>query len=102
MSGSIISSAAYFLWRITTFPEIGNLDATLIGVSITCACFLCGYGILSGKGNPIESSLLVFTFGGTEEKLQLSTLSKKLTGVSFRILCSASIKCTDPPLPPSE
>lgn len=77
MSGSIISSAAYFLWRITTFPEIGNLDATLIGVSITCACFLCGYGILSGKGNPIESSLLVFTFlGDRREAAALDFIEK--------------------------
>lgn len=60
-SGSTISIALYFLWRITTFPDIGNVDATLIGVSITCAIFLCAYGIGSGKGNPIESSLLVRT-----------------------------------------
>lgn len=58
MSGSIISSSLYFLWRITTFPEIDNMDATLIGVSVTCAIFLCAYGISSGRGNPIESSLL--------------------------------------------
>lgn len=58
ISGSIISSALYFLWRITTFPEIGNIDAALIGVSVTCATFLCAYGIKSGRGNPIESSLL--------------------------------------------
>ena len=48
----------YFLWRITKFPEIGNVDATLIGVAITCAVFLCAWGIGSGRGNPIESSLL--------------------------------------------
>lgn len=58
VSGSIISSSIYFLWRITTFPEIGNLDATLIGVSVTSVIFLCAYGIMSGRGNPIESSLL--------------------------------------------
>ncbi|KAI5784632.1 ICE2-domain-containing protein [Geopyxis carbonaria] len=58
MSGSIISSSMYFLWRITSFPDIGNIDATLIGVSVTCAIFLCAYGIGSGRGNPIESSLL--------------------------------------------
>lgn len=40
------------------FPEIGNVDATLIGVAITCAVFLCAWGIGSGRGNPIESSLL--------------------------------------------
>ena len=58
-SASIISSSVYFLWRITTFPELGNVDAILIGVAITCAFFLCVWGIGSGKGNPVESSLLV-------------------------------------------
>lgn len=58
-SGSIISSSCYFLWRITQFPGIESLDAALIGVAITCAVFLCAYGIGSGRGNHIESSLLV-------------------------------------------
>ena len=58
MSASVISSSVYFLWRVTRFPEIGNVDATLIGITITCAVFLCAWGIGSGKGNPVESSLL--------------------------------------------
>jgi hypothetical protein len=58
LSASIISSSVYFLWRVTKFPEIGNVDATLIGVTITCAVFLCAWGIGSGRGNPVESSLL--------------------------------------------
>lgn len=58
LSGSIISSSVYFLWRITTFPEISNVDAILIGAAITCAIFLCSWGIGSGRGNPVESSLL--------------------------------------------
>lgn len=58
LSASIISSSVYFLWRITNFPQIGNVDATLIGVTITCAVFLCAWGIGSGRGNPVESSLL--------------------------------------------
>ena len=58
MSASIISSSVYFLWRVSQFPEIGNVDATLIGIAITCAVFLCAWGIGSGKGNPVESSLL--------------------------------------------
>ncbi|MCJ1369486.1 hypothetical protein MMC20_000697 [Loxospora ochrophaea] len=58
MSASVISSSVYFLWRIMTFPEIGNVDATLIGITITCAVFLGAWGIGSGKGNPVESSLL--------------------------------------------
>ncbi|KAK3946036.1 ICE2-domain-containing protein [Diplogelasinospora grovesii] len=58
VSGSIISSAFYFLWRVAHFPQINNLDATLIGVTMTSAVFLCAYGIGSGRGNPVESSLL--------------------------------------------
>ncbi|KAK3378067.1 ICE2-domain-containing protein [Podospora didyma] len=57
-SGSIISSAVYFLWRVANFPQISNIDATLIGVTMTSAVFLCAYGIGSGRGNPVESSLL--------------------------------------------
>lgn len=58
MSGSVIASAVYFLWRIAQFPQISNLDATLIGVTMTTAVFLCVYGIGSGRGSPVESSLL--------------------------------------------
>ena len=57
-SGSIIASAVYFLWRVARFPQISNLDATLIGVTMTSAVFLCAFGIGSGRGNPVESSLL--------------------------------------------
>lgn len=58
LSASIISSSLYFLWRITNFPEISNIDASLIGVTVTCAVILCAWGIGSGRGNPVESSLL--------------------------------------------
>lgn len=57
-SGSIMASALYFLWRVANFPYISNLDATLIGVTMTSAVFLCAFGIGSGRGNPVESSLL--------------------------------------------
>lgn len=58
LSGSIIASAVYFLWRVAQFPHISNIDATLIGITMTTAFFLCTFGITSGKGNPVESSLL--------------------------------------------
>lgn len=58
VSGSILSSAVYFLWRITTFPGLDSQDAILIGIAITCAFFLCAWGIGSGRGNVVESSLL--------------------------------------------
>ncbi|EQL03477.1 ER membrane protein [Ophiocordyceps sinensis CO18] len=57
-SGSVMASAVYFLWRIAQFPQISNLDATLIGVTMTTAVFLCAYGIGRGRGSPVESSLL--------------------------------------------
>ena len=44
-SGSIIASAVYFLWRVAQFPQISNIDATLIGATMTTAVFLCAYGI---------------------------------------------------------
>ncbi|KAF4978995.1 hypothetical protein FZEAL_4726 [Fusarium zealandicum] len=57
-SSSIMASAVYFLWRVAQFPQISNIDATLIGIAMTTAVFLCAFGIGSGRGNPIESSLL--------------------------------------------
>ncbi|RCI16241.1 hypothetical protein L249_1902 [Ophiocordyceps polyrhachis-furcata BCC 54312] len=57
-SGSVMASSVYFLWRVVQFPQIGNLDATLIGIAMTTAVFLCAYGIGSGRGNPVEGSLL--------------------------------------------
>lgn len=58
VSAAIFSSSIYFLWRITTFPEIGNMDAILIGAALTCAIILAIWSIASGRGNPVESSLL--------------------------------------------
>ncbi|OCK83647.1 ICE2-domain-containing protein [Lepidopterella palustris CBS 459.81] len=57
-SASVIANSVYFLWRITKFPEISNGDAMLIGGAIACSVFLCSWGIGSGRGNPVESSLL--------------------------------------------
>lgn len=58
LSATVISSSIYFLWRVLQFPEISNVDAALIGVSITCTVILGAWGIGSGRGNPVESSLL--------------------------------------------
>jgi len=57
-SAGIFSSSIYFLWRITTFPEISNVDAILIGAALSCAVILAIWSIASGRGNPVESSLL--------------------------------------------
>lgn len=57
-AAGVTSSSVYFLWRVLQFPDISNLDSTLIGVAIACACFLCIYGITSGRGTAVESSLL--------------------------------------------
>lgn len=57
-SAGVVSSSVYFLWRVLQFPDISNLDSTLIGVAIASAIFLCGYGVVSGRGTATESSLL--------------------------------------------
>ncbi|KAL1840207.1 hypothetical protein VTJ49DRAFT_690 [Mycothermus thermophilus] len=59
LASSIMSGAVYFLWRVIRFPQISNLDATMIGVAMTSVAFLGAFGIASGRGNPIESSLLL-------------------------------------------
>ncbi|KAK9473837.1 ICE2-domain-containing protein [Dipodascopsis tothii] len=58
-SGVLISGALYFLWRIYSFPiTIGPGNATLIGVVLSSSLFLGVYGVVSGKGDAIESSVL--------------------------------------------
>lgn len=58
-SGCTITGALYFLYRIYINPfsiELGN--ALLLGSFLTVTCGLGLYGIVSGKGSMIESSLL--------------------------------------------
>ncbi|KAK6842532.1 hypothetical protein PG987_003392 [Apiospora arundinis] len=40
-SASVIASAVYFLWRVALFPQVNNIDAIMIGVTVTTAFFLC-------------------------------------------------------------
>jgi len=57
-AAGVCSSSFYFLWRVLQFPDISNMDSTLIGIAIASAVFLCAYGIVSGRGTAVESSLL--------------------------------------------
>lgn len=57
-SSGVISSSVYFLYRVSTFPGIDSQDAILIGMAICCLIFLCAWGVGSGRGNVVESSLL--------------------------------------------
>jgi len=57
-AAGVVSSSVYFLWRVLQFPDISNLDSTLIGIAIASAIFLCAYGVVSGRGTAVESSLL--------------------------------------------
>lgn len=60
LSGGFLSSALYFLYRIYTFPlGVDLASATMIGVVLTITMGLGFFGIISGKGSAIESSLLV-------------------------------------------
>ncbi|KAJ5533626.1 hypothetical protein N7494_010178 [Penicillium frequentans] len=53
LSATVISSSVYFLWRVLQFPEISNVDAALIGVSITCAVILLPT-VIPGRANPVS------------------------------------------------
>lgn len=57
-SGSIIAGSGYFIYRMTTFPGLDTQDAILIGIAIASAFFLAIWGMSSGRGNVVESSLL--------------------------------------------
>jgi hypothetical protein len=57
-SAGVVSSSVYFLWRVLQFPDVSNIDSTLIGIAIASAIFLCAYGVVSGRGTAMESSLL--------------------------------------------
>lgn len=59
LSASTISSSLYFLWRVLQFPDISHVDALFIGVAIATVFFLCVWGVVSGRGNVVESSLLL-------------------------------------------
>ncbi|CUM67494.1 uncharacterized protein PRCAT00005191001 [Priceomyces carsonii] len=58
-SGSTITAALYFLYRIYVFPfTIDIVSASLLGSLLTMTVGLGLFGIVSGKGSMIESSLL--------------------------------------------
>lgn len=99
-SSCTISSSLYFLYRIYTFPvSISLVSASLIGVVLTIAAFISLYGIVSGRGNTVESSLLFayivyclyFTFTDFQSSISAS---------SFLYFFSSSSRPDIPPLPP--
>lgn len=58
-SGSTITAALYFLYRIYVFPfTIDIISASLLGSLLTLTAGLGLFGIVSGKGSMIESALL--------------------------------------------
>lgn len=58
-SSATITAAAYFLYRIYVLPfTIDLINASLLGSLLTLTLIIGLYGIISGKGSIIESSLL--------------------------------------------
>ncbi|KTW29858.1 hypothetical protein T552_01062 [Pneumocystis carinii B80] len=57
-SGGIFSASFYFLYQIYTSLVVTVQNATLIGVLLTCAIFICLFSIHTGRGNVVEGSLL--------------------------------------------
>jgi hypothetical protein len=92
VSAGIISSSIYFLYRIFSFPEIGNVDAILIGFSLACAIILGIYGISSVRGNVVESSLLVCTISFTDNGTNVSSSPTSLSA------STKSSPTTNPPI----
>lgn len=99
-SSCVFSTSMYFLYRIYTFPvSISLASATLIGVVLALTILVALYGIISGRGNSIESSLLVayivyclyFTFTDFQSSISAST---------FLYFFSSSSRTDIPPLPP--
>lgn len=72
----------------------------MIGVSVTCAIFLCAYGIGSGKGNPVESSLLVSQNCPSSQRKLLTKIPVFIhcfmhlpdVGQSFHLSCISEIE----------
>lgn len=98
-SSCIFSSGMYFLYRIYTFPVLISMaSATMIGVVLTSTVFVSLYGIISGRGNSIESSLLFayivyclyFTFTDFQSTISASNF----------LYFFSSNKADIPPLPP--
>ncbi|SCV05388.1 LANO_0H06392g1_1 [Lachancea nothofagi CBS 11611] len=58
-SGGVITAALYYLYRIYVTPiwELDVQTASLLGFTFSIVCGLGIYGIVSGRGSTIESSL---------------------------------------------
>lgn len=101
-SSCTISTSLYFLYRIYTFPvAISLLSASLIGVVLTITTIVGLYGIVSGRGNTVESSLLfayiVYCLYFTFTDFQSSIIS---ASSSFLYFFAPSSRQDIPPLPP--
>lgn len=59
ISGGVITTSLYYLYRIYVTPvwELSIQTASLLGFTLSIVCGLGLYGIVSGKGSVIESSL---------------------------------------------
>ncbi|KAK7205787.1 hypothetical protein BZA70DRAFT_256649 [Myxozyma melibiosi] len=103
-AANIVTCALYFLYRIYTFPiTIGSVNATMIGAMLTCTIFLGGYGIVSRRGNLIESSLLfgymVFCLYETFTDFHPNQ-TEEGSGSSASSISSGGSKTEFPPFPP--
>ena len=93
-SGSIITVALYFLYRVYVLPfTIGMLSASLVGSILTVTMGIGLFGIVSSKGSMIESALLFAyivhciyeTFPALSEDAS-NTLSSLLPQTTFKLL----------------
>ncbi|CDO55260.1 similar to Saccharomyces cerevisiae YIL090W ICE2 Integral ER membrane protein with type-III transmembrane domains [Geotrichum candidum] len=99
-SSCTITGSMYFLYRIYTFPvTISLVSAILIGVVLTLSAIIGLYGIISARGNTVESSLL-FAYIVYCLYYTFTDFQSSITASSFLYFFSSSSRPDIPPLPP--
>ncbi|ODV91133.1 hypothetical protein CANCADRAFT_116737 [Tortispora caseinolytica NRRL Y-17796] len=103
LSAILISVSAFFLYRTACFPSVSQSppSASALGVIITLTVILAVYGMVSARGNTIESAMLIsyVVYCVYETFTDFSTAHSPISGDSQAAPSSASLS-SPPPLPP--
>lgn len=100
ISSCTITGSLYFLYRIYTFQvTISLVSAVLIAVVLTLSAVIGLYGIVSGRGNTLESSLL-FAYIVYCLYYTFTDFQSSISATSLLYFFSSSSRPDIPPLPP--
>ena len=102
-SGSIITASFYFLYRIYVLPfNIDMFSASLLGSILTTTMGLGLFGIISGKGSMIESSLLfAYIVKCIYETFPILSEAASKALANLFMLTTQNLKKEIPKIPPS-